>query len=74
MLSTSDRRWTASRIGKLKHIFRKINKNAEIIKSDSREQANNVSRWLPGGIITIILRRVAEIINKSFIIQDKKER
>ena len=46
----------------------------EIVVTDSRENANSISRWLPGGTITILLRRIVGMLKINKITKDKKGR
>ena len=65
ILSALDRKWATTRLDIIKHKLKKVNKTVEIIVSDGRENINSRSGQLPGGIITIVLRRAAKMIIKS---------
>ena len=74
LLSAPDRRWTTTRLEKLKKIFQQIDKNIEMIFSDSGEKTNDVSGWLPGGTIAIVIGRIAGLIDMKSVTKDRKGR
>ena len=52
--------------------FKKVNKNTEVIITDSSKKANNTSGQLPSETIAIAIGRIAGMIEKKIIIRDKK--
>jgi len=74
MLSSPDRRWTKTRIERLRRKFQRVHKTVEILASDSGEKDESVNGWLPGGTVTIIIGRCAGMINNATIKTDKKGR
>ena len=72
MLSTLDRKWTMTRTLQLKKQFQQINKNVEVIISDSSENITSKIGWLLGGIVTIFLGKVSGMVNKKSIRNDER--
>ena len=74
MLSAPNRWWATNIVESIKRQFKQINKNVEIVATNSRENTNSISGWLLGGTITILLGRTAGILKINEIIKEKKGR
>jgi len=74
LLSAPDRRWTMKRQEIMKKRFQQIDKNIEIVFSDSGETSKDGKGWLPGGTIAIAIGRIAGMIDQESIRKDKKGR
>ena len=59
LLSSSDRKWTLSKIESIKHKFRIINKEVEAIASNSDQETRTEKECLPGGTLSTLMRRLA---------------
>ena len=59
LLSAPDQKWLSNKIDRLKHAFKKVNQEVEIIASDSGQEARTENRYLPGGTMNILLGRLA---------------
>ena len=65
LMSSTDRRWTEMKLDQMKKQMRSVNKNVEIIASDSREKTRNEDGYLPGGIMAIFIGKIAGMIAKE---------
>ena len=74
LMSSPDRRWTSSRIERLRYALASTSKHVEIIATDSGEKVSSTNGYLPGGTIAIILGRFVGMLQKEDIRTDKKGR
>ena len=74
LFSSPDRRWTASRVNRMKYLFRSISKNVTIIATDSGETITSDSGYLPGGTISIALGRIANVVEEETAQRDERGR
>jgi len=65
LLSGTDRKWNESTMIRMKRMIKSVNKNVELIASDSREDTKSSRAYLPGGTLSILTGRIAGMINKE---------
>ena len=70
LLSSPDQKWISTKVDRLKKHFRAINKEVDIIVSDSGQEARTENRYLPGGTVNIIMGRLVGIRKLG---QDRKD-
>ena len=71
LLSGTDRKWNESTMIRMKRMMKSVNKNVELIASDSGEDTKLSGGYLPGGTLSILTGRIAGIINKENVRRDK---
>ena len=71
LMSSTDRRWTEMKLDQMKKQMKSVNKNVEIIASDSREKTKNEDGYLPGGTMAIFTGKIAGMIAKEHNKKDK---
>ena len=59
LLSLPDRKWTLNKTEAIKQKFKVISKEVEVITSNSDQEPRTESGYLPGGMISILLGRIA---------------
>ena len=59
LLSSPDRKWTNNKLERLQRRFRQVNKEVEIISSNSDQNPRTSNGYLPGGTASILLGRIA---------------
>ena len=74
LMSSTDRRWNELRTERIRKLFKPINKNIEIIVSDSGEQIKTENGYLLGGTMGIFTGKLAGMIVKEHNTKDKFER
>ena len=66
LLSAPDRKWNVHKIDYIKRKFKTINREVEVIISDSGQDVRSRNGYLPGGTINILLGRVAGLRIKQY--------
>jgi len=74
MLSSTDRKWSSTSIKQMKRIFRRISPEIEIATSDSGQEARTARGYLPGGTLTMVFGRAANIKVQNYVKTDPKGR
>ena len=64
LLSSPDQKWSTAKIDRLKRTFKQINKDVEIIATDSGQSARTEKGYLPGGTLNIIIGPLVGMIMK----------
>ena len=62
LMSSTDRKWNELREETIKRKIKPINKNVEVVVSDSGEQTKTDNRYLPGGTLGIFTGRIVGMI------------
>jgi len=71
LFSGTDRRWNKSRTETIRKMMQSVNKSIEIIASDSGEDPKTNGRYLPGGTMSILIKRVVGMVNKEHVKKDR---
>ena len=65
LLSLPDRMWTLSKVDATKQKFRSINKEVEVIASNSDQETRTEKEHLLGGTISVLMGRLAGMKRKD---------
>jgi len=66
LLSSPDRKWSTNMIDKIKRKFKKLNKEINVITSDSGQSPRTEKGYLPGGTANILMGRIVALRIQPF--------